>query len=173
MNRRLFAVGLFSVIGFALATNAGHAEDSAWIYPQSKLLSKAGPEGENAAWPNESIDVRSTDDTIEKVVAYYVKHSGFEPPNWKILGREFPHQTKLPVGFWIGPGKTKTSAARVTITHHLRSDLAHVTFLVVAEAGEITSISVTRGKNEDQTWIQVHEHSFKNASPQLGQRTKP
>ena len=124
VNRRIFAVGLLSVFVFALAAHSLRAEDSVWIYPQSKLQCKAGPEGENAAWPSESIDARSTDDSIEKVVAYYVKHSGFESPNWEILGREFPRQTKLPVGFWIGPGKTKSSAARVSITHHLRSDVA-------------------------------------------------
>ena len=161
MNRRTSTAVLLSVAVFVLAPNSVRAEESTWIYPQSKLRTKAGSGEKSTAWPNESIDVRSTEDAIGKVVAYYVTQSGFEPPNRKILQRDFPYPNQLPVSFWMGPGKSAKSVVRVTLTHDLRPDVAQVTFLVVADSGEITSVSITRGKNEDQTWIQLHRHSLK------------
>jgi len=161
MNPQISTLLIAAIASFCLATPSVYSAESAsaWIYPESKLRTKVGPAKESASvWPNESIQVRSTQDSIAKVVAYYVKQSGFEPLNWKILGREFPYSKQLPVGFWIGPGKTSVGNSRVSITHDLRPSVAQVTFLVIPESGTITSISITRGKNEAETWIQVHQH---------------
>src|SRR4051812_6776897 len=35
----------------------------------------------------------STADPFHEVVRFYVERSGLEPPNWSILGREFPGDT--------------------------------------------------------------------------------
>lgn len=152
---------IVSIVSLFLATPFVRSadSDSMWIYPNSKLRTMAGPGKESAStWPGESIDVRSTPDSIAKVVAYYVKQSGFEPSNWEVLGREFPYPKQLPVGFWIGPGQTSSGAARVSITHDLRPAVAQVTIFVVPESGPIVSISMTRGKDETETWIQIHQH---------------
>ena len=174
MNQRISVLAFVSIAVFVLATNSVQAEESGWTYPQSKLHTKAGSEAQTAGWPNETVDVRSTEDSVKKVVAYYVKQSGLESPNWEYLGREFPSPKQSPVGCWIGQGKTGGNAARVSITQDFRPDVAQVTFLVVAESGNITAISITRGKNEDQTWIQVHGSAFKTIVPlPAAQRTNP
>lgn len=150
---------------YCIACSSAQSAESAssWNYPGSKLRAEAGPSeaAPNPRWPNESIQIRSTADSVAKVVAYYVDQSGFQPPNWKILGREFPDSQHLPAGFWIGPGKTSEGPARVSIIHDLRPEVAQVTFLVISDTGVMRSISVTRSKREDATWIQVHEHTAK------------
>jgi hypothetical protein len=173
---RISFCAAIGVLGLAFATSSVQSAEllTTWVYPSSQLAAKGGPDNNTSSFTqSESFDVRSSDDAIRKVVAYYVRRSGFEPPNWKILGKEFPYPDHLPVGFWMGPGEVDDVPARVSITHDLRPDVAHVSFLIVTEAGALTSISITRGKNEDKTWIQIHQHGFKAmGSSQRFQRTE-
>ena len=174
---RITFCAAIGVLGLAFANSLVQAAESSttWVYPSSQLAVKGGPDKNTSSFTqSESFDVRSSNDPIRKVVAYYVRQSGFEPPNWKILGRDFPYPDHLPVGFWMGPGEVDDVPARVSITHDLRPDVAHVSFLIVTEAGALNSISITRGKGEDKTWIQIHKYGFKAiGSSQGSQRTKP
>ena len=164
-----------AVLGLATCSVQSAESSIAWVYPNSRLATKGGTDKNPSPFTqSESFHVRSSDDPIRKVVTYYVRRSGFEPPNWRVLGREFPYPDHLPVGFWMGPGEVDDVPARVSITHDLRPDVAHVSFLIVTEAGTLTSISITRGKDEDKTWIQIHQQGFKAMGASQGaQRTKP
>ena len=138
------------------------AEDgSHWIYPNSTLHTKAGPEGLDKPLPNnELVDVRSTDDSVKKVVAFYANQCGIDAANWSFLESDFPSIKKSAIGYLAGSGKTPNGDVRVTVLHDLRPTLAHVSFTVVSETGCVDTISITRGESETKTWVQIHRHTI-------------
>lgn len=139
--------------------------DSHWNYPNSTQHTKAGPEGLNNPSPNsELVVVRSTNDSVKKVVAFYATQCGIDAANWTFLRSDFPTKRKAAVGFLAGSGKTSDGEVRVSVLHDLRPAVAHVSFTVVSLKGSVDTISITRGANETETWIQIHQHSTEASS---------
>lgn len=93
---------------------------------------------------------------FQEVVAFYVKKSGFEPPNWSILGREFPGTDTYLPAHWTQQGEVDGKLQTVIIQHFIREQAASVQLLLTnqPEVGTI-SISITRGKEDTKTLIQI------------------
>ena len=104
-----------------------------------------------------------TEKPFQEVVAFYVRKSGMKT-NGSILGREFPGtDIYLPAHFAsIDPSREEPS---VTLLHYIRADVAALQLLMTdhPQFGFI-SISVTRGKNDDQTLIQLIQHPSKRTT---------
>ena len=143
-----------------LACHCFADDDSHWNYPNSSQRTKAGPEGlEKPLLGNELVNVRSTDDSIKKVVAFYATQCGIEAANWSFLKSDFPSTEKPAIGFLASAGKTPNGSVRVSVLHDLRPTVAHISFTVVSQKGYVDTISITRGATETKTWIQIHRHS--------------
>jgi RNA polymerase sigma-70 factor (ECF subfamily) len=98
----------------------------------------------------------STVDPFHEVVRFYVERSGFEPPNWSILGRKFPGDTINIPATW-----TKCSTAKsLTLDHHIRPDSAIFGILKTDfDGGETISVSISCGTKDKRTFIQVTRHA--------------
>ena len=132
-----------------------------WTYPGSMPYEVSRSTISN---PSEAAGVRvdtgqySTADPFHEVVRFYVEKSGFEPPNWSILGRKFPGDTVNIPGSWSKWGKTET----VSIHHHIRPGSAIAGVLVTDfSGGETVSVAISRGLRDDKTFIQVTRHARK------------
>lgn len=95
---------------------------------------------------------------FHEVVAFYVRKSGWTPPNWSILGREFPG-TEMYSPFSFSSTDVYREKPSVTVLHYIREDIATAQVLVTdhPQLGFI-SVSIARGKNDDQTLIQLIQH---------------
>jgi hypothetical protein len=98
---------------------------------------------------------------FHEVVAFYVRKSGLTPPNWSILGREYPG-TKIHIPSHFSRTNFYREEPSVTVLHYIREDIATAQVLVTdhPQLGFI-SVSITRGKNDDQTLIQLIQHPSK------------
>ncbi|MEQ8785247.1 MAG: hypothetical protein RIC55_03075 [Pirellulaceae bacterium] len=137
-----------------------------WVFPEAKRKEElTTPVTVTSADKSDVQSVSSglgqylTEKPFHEVVAFYVRKSGLKPPNWSILGREHPGaDVEIPAHF------SRTNAYRekpsVTVLHYIREDVAAAQFLVTdhPELGFI-SVSVTHGKNDDHTMIQLIQHS--------------
>ena len=152
-----------------LACHCFADDDSHWNYPNSSQHTKAGPEGlEKPLLGNELVNVRSTDDSIKKVVAFYATQCGIEAANWSFLKSDFPSTEKPAIGFLASAGKTPNGSVRVSVLHDLRPTVAHISFTVVSQKGYVDTISITRGATETKTWIQIHRHSAEQSEKGVG-----
>ncbi len=98
---------------------------------------------------------------FHEVVAFYVRKSGLTPPNWSILGREYPG-TRIHIPAHFSRTNFYREEPSVTVLHYIREDVATAQVLVTdhPHLGFI-SVSITRGKNDDQTLIQLIQHPSK------------
>jgi hypothetical protein len=89
-------------------------------------------------------------------VSFYVKKSGFEPPNWSILGRKFPGTDIYLPAHWTQQGEVDGKLRSLIIQHFIREQAASAQLLLTnhPEVGTI-SISITRGKEDAKTLIQI------------------
>jgi hypothetical protein len=102
-----------------------------------------------------------TAEPFHEVVAFYVGKSGLEPPNWSILGREYPGtDVHMPAHFSRTDFSGKDPS--VTLLHNIRdgSAAAHLLVSDHPTLGSIT-VAITRGRGEDRTVIQLIQHSAK------------
>jgi hypothetical protein len=151
-----FIAALLVTVTIAASSTAVAADSvssetqSYWNYPRSKPQVESVGDGE-------ALCVQATSDSFKTVVKYYCDRAGFVPPNWNILGREFPGDNIYMPGFWTAPGKLATGeAARVGLTHNIRPDAAQATFLVrIAGESSNVCVSISRGKSESETTIHV------------------
>jgi len=168
MGRNLIIAGVLLTLTFAVRGGDGstrssdaaaiNKEFSQWIFPGSKLLRETTVLTENGQVTGiaPAAGQYSTDSPFHEVVRFYVDRSGYEPPNWSILGRKFPdNQDTIP---WFGTaqmGKSKT----VTIQHHIRPDSAVMTLLMTDLSGRRTTVvTISRGLQNAQTFIQIARH---------------
>ena len=139
-----------------------------WVFPGARLKEQAlapitvtSADKKNVQSVTSGLGQYVTEKPFHEVVAFYVQKSGLAPPNWSILGREYPGtDVHIPAHF------SRTNYYReepsVTVLHYIREDVATAQFLVTdhPELGFI-SVSVTRGMNDDHTVIQMIQHSSK------------
>ena len=102
-----------------------------------------------------------TEDPFHTVVRFYVEKSGQTPPNWSILGRQFPG-TKVNIPAHFSHVDIYRKQPSVTILHYIRENTASAQFLMtdLPEAG-FMSVSITRGKDDTKTLIQITRHPAK------------
>lgn len=139
-----------------------------WVFPEAKMKEKSmSPITVTSADKKDIQSVSSgsgqylTEKPFHEVVAFYVQKSGLKPPNWSILGREYPgDDIHMPAHFSrFNFYREKPS---VTVLHYIRKDVATAQFLVTDHPtlGFITA-SVTRGVSDDRTLIQLIHHPSK------------
>ena len=93
---------------------------------------------------------------FQEVVAFYVKKSGFEPPNWSILGHEFPGTDLYLPAHWTQQREVDGKLQTVIIQHFIRKQAAVAQLLLTNQPAVGTiSISITRGKADTKTLIQI------------------
>lgn len=138
--------------------DAINKEFAAWVIPGAKLSSQSSSMTKNGKVSGiaPATGAYSITAPFDEVVRFYVDRSGFEPPNWSILGRKFPGDKINIPDFWtaqMGKGKT------VTIQHHIRPDSAIMTLLVSDQEGDRTTVvTVSRGLQDEATHIQIARH---------------
>ncbi len=157
---------VFAVSGASFGEEATPFEG--WVVPGAKLKEQsASPVTVTSADKKNVQSVTSgfgqyeTDKPFHEVVAFYVRKSGLTPPNWSILGREYPGtEVHIPAHF------SRTNFYReepsITLLHYIREDSAVAHLLVTdhPKLGFIT-VAITRGKDEERTVIQIIQHSSK------------
>ncbi len=97
-----------------------------------------------------------TEKPFHEVLAFYVRKSGFTPPNWTILGRKLS-DTKVHIpASWSQKQKVDGKIQKLTILHYIRENTASAHFLITnhPEMGDIT-IAIASSKNDPKTLIQV------------------
>lgn len=161
-----FACLIFGVSVFPVAAIADDEHKfSEWIYPGEELskgaVSKVGSVGE--AEESKSVVIQmgfyNTEAEFHEVVAFYVRKSGLTPPNWKILGREFPGtDVYLPAHF--SDGSLTSEKPSVTLMHYIRENVATAQLLVTnhPEIGSI-AVSITRSKDDQRTRVNLIHHA--------------
>ena len=148
------AAVLLALVGLSSAqTQTDGAEKQPcedWKYANSKPLTLTGSSESSAATGQ-----YSSGDPFHEVVRFYVTKSGFEPPNWKILGRQFPgDEVKMP-GFWVG----QDGERNMSLLHHIRDGSASFTLLVTDHLKKYTvTVAITRGERDKKTYIQIIWH---------------
>ena len=135
----------------------------AWVIPGAEAREQ-GETTYSVKEPDQAEDVSSRTDTgqylsekpFQDVVAFYVKKSGFEPPNWSILGREFPGTDLFLPAHWTQQREVDGKLQTVIIQHFIREQASSVQLLLTnqREVGTV-SISITRGKEDTKTLIQI------------------
>ena len=166
MQKLLILIVVFAVSG------ASYGEETSpfdgWVFPDAKLREQsASPVTATSADKKMVHSVTSgfgqyeTEKPFHEVVAFYVRKSGLTPPNWSILGREYPGtDVHIPAHF------SRTNIYReepsITLLHYIRDDSAVAHLLVTDHPtlGFIT-VAITRGKGEERTVIQLIQHSSK------------
>jgi len=128
-----------------------------WIYPGSKSSEVGRSRTGTTDAPVIEFGQFSTTASFREVVRYYVDKSGFEPPNWSILGREFPGDKVNMPAFWTWNGP------RIgTLLHHIRPDSASVSLLLTdTMRKESISVSITRGLKDENTHLQITKQMWK------------
>ena len=97
-----------------------------------------------------------SDKPFQEVVAFYVKKSGFEPPNWSILGHEFPGTDLYLPAHWTQQREVDGKLQTVIIQHFIRKQAAVAQLLLTNQPAVGTiSISITHGKEDPKTLIQI------------------
>ena len=145
-----------------------HGPFDGWVFPGAKLKEQSltpvtvtSADKKNVQTVTSGSGQYVTEKPFHEVVAFYVRKSGLTPPNWSILGREYPG-----TGVHIPAHFSRTNFYReepsVTVLHYIREDVATAQLLVTdhPQLGFI-SVSITRGKNEGHTVIQLIQHSSK------------
>ena len=146
------AAVLFALAGLTLAQTQMVAAEKPtceeWKYVNSKMLQKSGT-SESAMGATGQY---SSGDPFHKVVRFYVAKSGFEPPNWSILGRQFPgDKINLP-GSWAA----QEGQRYISLLHHIRDGSATFTVLVTDHLEQETvAVVITRGETDHETYIQI------------------
>lgn len=147
-----------------------------WVFPGAKLKEQSSTpvtvtsaDKKNVQSVSSGLGQYLTAKPFHEVVAFYVRKSGLKPPNWSILGREYPG-TDVHIPAHFSRTNFYREESSVTALHYIRQDVATAQFLVTdhPELGFI-SVSVTRGKNDDSTVIQLIQHSSKR----IRRGTKP
>jgi hypothetical protein len=131
-----------------------------WIYPEAKPAEEGRFETKRNGEPVGTSAEKgqySTEAPFHKVVRFYVEKSGLEPPNWSILGREFPgDQVNIPASWSRQLGNNKI----VSVLHHIRQESACATLLITDFAnGESICVTISRELRDDRTFIQVAKHT--------------
>lgn len=127
-----------------------------WAYPNATPSEVAHATGTGRTYCDTG--QYSTADPFHEVVRFYVQRSGFEPPNWQILGRKFPGDTINMPASWSKWGGTEA----VTVLHHIRPDSASAGLLVTDfSSGVSVSVSISRGLKDERTFIQVARQARK------------
>ncbi|MEQ8634844.1 hypothetical protein [Gimesia maris] len=134
-----------------------------WVIPGAEAREQ-GATTYSVKEPDQAEGVSSRTDTgqylsekpFQEVVEFYVKKSGFEPPNWSILGREFPGTDLYLPAHWTQQREVDGKLQTVIIQHFIREQAASVQLLLTnqREVGTV-SISITRGKDDAKTLIQI------------------
>ena len=144
---------LFLALAFAGSNSAFGQDDWNWVYPNSKRHTEAT----DAESSSPVVSVRSTEDSVKKVVTFYAGQSGIDK-DWSFLDKEFPPTKQAPIGFLFQEDSEKKTAVRVSVLHDLRPEVANVSF-VVFRKGAVDTVSISRGAKESKTWIQIHSHA--------------
>lgn len=163
---RLFAF-LAGMLLFAPSTFADERQSiDTWVFPEAKLKERSStPVAVTSADKTNVQSVANgsfqyiTEKPFHEVVLYYARKCGLKPTNKSILARPFPGTTiYMPAHFSRSNFYRET--ASVSALHYIRENVASAQFLVTdhPELGFI-AISVTRGKNDDQTLIQLIHHT--------------
>lgn len=142
--------------------DGGDAKQNSWRYPNSETpyharghSSSVRPDGTVESKQRGDTAEYTTDAPFHQVVRFYVERVGFEPPNWSILGREFPGDAPNMPAMWTNFGEDKS----VSIHHHIRPKGAVAGFLVSdANGGETTSVTISRDLDDEKTYIAVLRH---------------
>jgi hypothetical protein len=139
-----------------------------WVFPGAKLKEQSTSPVTAKSLDNGNVQsVASgfgqyeTDKPFHEVVAFYVRKSGLTPPNWSILGREYPG-TDIHIPSHFSRTNFYCEEPSITLLHYIRDESAVAHLLVTdhPKLGFIT-VAVTRGKDEDRTVIQLIQHSSK------------
>lgn len=119
-----------------------------WVFPGASF--KEGQEDGPRHIGNYTVDA-----SFQKVLAFYIKQSRINPPNQKIVGREFPGTDIFLPAHWVTRGEFGAGST-VALLHYIRESCATGVFSVSGhpDLGSLT-IVVSRGKDEEQTVIQL------------------
>lgn len=139
--------------------DGGDAKQYSWRYPGSEApyhghgySSQVRSDGTAESRLRGDMAEYTTGDPFHQVVRFYVERVGFEPPNWSILGREFPGEAPDAPAMGTQFGEEKS----VSFHHHIRPKGAVAGFLVTDAGGsETTSITITRVLDDEKTYIVV------------------
>jgi hypothetical protein len=148
-----------------------------WVFPGASFKEKGSP-SVTSTYPNgqRTEDWRMhfgqyvTDASFQKVLSFYVEQSRISLPNQAIVGREFPGTDVFIPAHWVTRGEFGAGST-VTLLHYIREGCATGVFSVVGhpEFGSLT-IVVSRGKDEEQTVIQI---ICNPKGEEGGQKTEP
>ena len=139
-----------------------------WVYPDAQAKQQVSAPLTVTSADKTSVQTATTglgqyvtEDEFHAVVKYYVNKSGLVPPNWSILGRKFPGDTvHLPAHF--NSSNSYREKPSVSIAHYIREHAASCQLLITdfPDVG-FMSISITRGKGDAKTLIQIIQHPAK------------
>ena len=122
-----------------------------WVYPNAEVRSVAVSQIDGTvakAWGHYAIQ-----ESFRDVVAFYGDRSVIEAPNHEIIGREYPTDQMIDIPAALISEDKGRSAMMLYST---RGATASVTLLEQdLKTGEVVSIAITRGRDEDVTSIQI------------------
>ncbi|WP_442509498.1 hypothetical protein SH528x_001074 [Novipirellula sp. SH528] len=161
---------LFILIAVLSSSGLLRADESrsfdSWVFPDADLKEQSSlPVTVTSAHKKnvQSVTSRSgqyiTDKPFHEVVLFYARQSGLNPTNKSILAREYPG-TDVYIPAHTSSINFYREEPSVTVLHYIRENVATVQLLVTdhPELGFL-SVSVTRGKHDDQTVIQLIQHT--------------
>ncbi|WP_417391753.1 hypothetical protein [Gimesia sp.] len=135
----------------------------AWVIPGAEARGK-GAASYPVKSPDETEGTESeietiqylSEKTLEEVVAFYVKKSGFKTASQSILGRDFPGTDIFVQDHWTQQTEVDGKYQSLTVQHFIREQAASVQLLLTNQSDLGTvSISITRGKEDAKTLIQI------------------
>ncbi|TWU38599.1 hypothetical protein [Novipirellula artificiosorum] len=161
------------ILTFAFTVSAAVLADDTipfdgWVFPGAKLkeqsttpITRTSADKKPVQSVESGLGQYLTEKPFHEVVAFYVRKSGLRPPNWSILGREYPG-TDVHIPAHFSHTNFYREEPSITVLHYIREDVATAQVLVTdhPQLGFIT-VSITRGRNDDQTVIQLIQHSSK------------
>lgn len=160
---RYVSLFLFCLILTPLEAADEKSPLAAWVIPGAQareqggaIYSVIGPGLKEGAVSKIEMGQYLSEKSFQEVLAFYVKKSGFKPPNWSILGREFPGTDIFLPAHWTKQGPVDGRLQSLTIQHFIREQAASAQLLLTnqSELGTV-SISITRGKEDLKTLIQI------------------
>lgn len=162
----MMLTAMVTVSGAALADETTPFDG--WVYPGAKLkeqsttpITRTSADKKNVQSVESGLGQYLTENPFHEVVAFYVRKSGLTPPNWSILGREYPG-TDVHIPAHFSHTNFYREKPSITVLHYIREDVATAQVLVTdhPQLGFI-AVSITRGMNDSQTVIQLIQHSSK------------
>ncbi len=161
--RTLLTVSIMLVFSKPVFANEIRPFDG-WVFPEANLKDQSTKSVTVTSADKKSVQAVTcrlgqyiTDKPFHEVVAFYVRKTGLTPPNWS--GREYPG-TDDHIPAHLSHTNFYREKPSVTVLHYIREDVATAQLLVTddPQLGFI-SVSITRGKNDDKTVVQLIQHS--------------